>query len=514
MKILVAILLALVLFLSGYLLYLKYYSFNPPISVSQKNMSTNNSSGKVRHPAVAGSFYPAGPSELSEEIDGFLSNAEKEQCSHCSVPIMILVPHAGYQYSGQTAAYGYKLLSEANINKVILLGSSHNYPVSGVIADDSDSWETPLGKVLLDKKLIDKMQIPLNHEPFVPEHSLEVQLPFLQKTLKEDFKIVPILVGGMNSVETHRNASLLRKQVDENTVIVVSSDMSHYPSYEDASKCDHETMNSILTGDPDSFSNVIAKLEQKNIPAAVTFMCAKPAVELALAIARELKIKDIKLLDYSNSGDVMDDKSRVVGYSAIGFFENISQRTEGQKLLQIARDSVELFIKNGTMPKFSDLPVDTPASAGGQNFVFLQRKSGVFVTLRNSGELRGCIGLIESDQPLYASIPQMAVAAAVDDPRFSPVTEEDLPKLKYEVSVLSPMKRVSAISEIELGAHGVKIQKGSRSGVFLPQVAEETGWNKEEFLNHLCCDKAGLAEDCWKDPATEIYTFTAEVFSD
>ncbi|MBM3256040.1 MAG: AmmeMemoRadiSam system protein B [Candidatus Moranbacteria bacterium] len=470
---------------------------------NQQNMRQGKDLEKVRHPAVAGIFYPADPERLSNVIDGFLDSAEAESEADYfkKHPRILLAPHAGYEYSGLTAAYGYKLLIGAGIRRVVLLGSSHNYPVSGIISNDSDSWETPLGKVELDKDAIKEMQITVNREIFTSEHSLEVQLPFLQKVLPADFKIIPVLVGEMDSEQLRDLASVLVKNIDEQTIVVVSSDMSHYPSYEDANKYDRETIKSILTGNPDNFSDVIAKLGQKNIPNAATFMCAEPAMKLALTVAKKLNIEDIRLLRYSNSGDTTGDRSRVVGYGAIGFFGENNQAIDSQKLVQIARESVESFVKDGKIPKFN---------GDGQ---LLKKKSGVFVTLRDGGELRGCIGIIETEQPLYLSIPQMAAAAAAD-PRFDPVTEKELSRLEYEVSVLSPMKRVKNVDEIKLGIHGVKIKNGRRSGVFLPQVAEETGWNKEEFLAFLCRDKAGLPADCWKDPATEVYTFTAEIYGD
>lgn len=466
----------------------------------EQNSSDNNQ--KIRQPAVAGMFYPRDEEQLSGDIGKYFNEVNIKEEVDKFTPAVILVPHAGYEYSGQIAAYGYKLLEGKNIKRVILLGASHNYPVDGLVTDGSDSWKTPLGSVGLDKDLIGKLQLSVDSEPFVPEHSLEVQLPFLQKVLPEGFKIVPILVGDIDYVETQHAASQIAKYVDGNTVVIISSDMSHYPSYEDATKYDKQTINSILTGDSAKFEDAINTLERENIPNAATFMCAQPAVTLGMMLAKAINAQEIKLLKYANSGDVTGDKSRVVGYSAIGFFRKESEQND---LINIARESIETFVKNGKIPEIN--PTES------QNDL-LQQKSGVFVTLTNTGQLRGCIGLMESDEPLYKTISRMAVAAALDDPRFNPVTVEDLPKLKYEVSVLSPMRKIKDVSEIKLGKHGVKVQNNGRSGVFLPQVADETGWSKEEFLNRLCQDKAGLPADCWKDPATEVYVFTAQVFSD
>jgi len=468
---------------------------------------------KVRKPAVAGMFYPAGKEDLAKQIEGFLNNGKTGP-----QPKMLIVPHAGYDYSGPVAGYGYKLLQDKKISTVIILASSHNFPVSGAIVDNNDTWETPLGSVGVDKKITDKLVsrgMKYDLGPFVPEHSLEVQIPFLQKTLPAGFKIVPILVGDMDSAQMQKFASSIAANISENTLVVVSSDMSHYPQYEDAEKADQKTIQSILTGEVDKFNAEISELEKENIPNALTFMCAKPAVDLALMLSKQLNIKDIKLIKYANSGDETGDKSRVVGYSAIGFFggqngnndtqkSELIKQSEQKELLKIARDSVEGYVKNGKLPNFDIVGTQHPK---------LKQKFGAFVTLNNSGNLRGCIGLMESSMPLYQTISQMAVAAAVKDPRFNPVSQEELSKLKYEISVLSPMKRVKDANDIDIGVHGVEVKKGMNSGVFLPQVAEETGWSKEEFLNHLCQDKAGLPADCWKDSATEIYVFTAQVFS-
>lgn len=498
------ILIFFVVILFGYYLLLKSRLKGNTFVNQNINMSKkiSVSKDKIRQSAVAGTFYPAEKSELSQKIDNYLEDVRINNEKNIRIPKVILVPHAGYEYSGEVAAYGFKLLVGKNIRTVIILGTSHNYPVSRLVADGSDSWETPLGKVNLDQELIAKLKIPVDSGPFAPEHSLEVQVPFLQKAIAHDFKIVPILVSDLSEEEKKDYASRLAKNIDENTVFVISSDMSHYPNYQDANKYDREVIDSLLTGETAQFEDKIRELEQKNILNVATFMCAAPAVELGMTIAGIINANNIQLLKYLNSGDVTGDRLRVVGYCAIGFFE---KETKENVLLNMARASTEAFVKNGKLPDFS----------GWENKEkLLQQKSGVFVTLKENGQLRGCIGLIESQEPLFKTIPQMASAAALDDPRFSPVTVEELPELEYEVSVLSPMRKIKNVAEIELGKHGVKVQKDGRSGVFLPQVATETGWSKEEFLNRLCQDKAGLPADCLEDPATEIYIFTAQVFEE
>jgi AmmeMemoRadiSam system protein A len=178
-------------------------------------------------------------------------------------------------------------------------------------------------------------------------------------------------------------------------------------------------------------------------------------------------------------------------------------KAEQEHLLKIARESVESIAKTGKCPEI------------GNSMKTLDQKLGAFVTLRKNGRLRGCIGTFSpAGIPLYQVVSQMAVAAATQDYRFAPVALDELPKISYEISVLSPLKKVNDWKEIRLGVHGVKVERNGRSGVFLPQVATETGWDLDEFMGELCSQKAGLPRDCWKDPATSLYTFTAEIFGD
>lgn len=185
-------------------------------------------------------------------------------------------------------------------------------------------------------------------------------------------------------------------------------------------------------------------------------------------------------------------------------------KEEQKKLLSIARNSIESYLKKGTVPERGL----SPFSENGDRLLFHQ-KCGAFVTLHTKdGKLRGCIGHMESKEPLYKTIKDIAVSSAIADSRFSPLTLNELNDIIIEISVLSPLKKVSSIDEIELGKHGVLVKRGFNSGVFLPQVATETGWNLEEFLNNLCSHKAGFSEDAWKDKKTELYVFTAQIFSE
>jgi len=465
----------------------------------------------VREPAVAGQFYPDDPKELAGEVDDFLAEASLEKTT--GAILGLVVPHAGYIYSGPVAAYGFKQLQDQEIETVILIGNSHHAYFAGAAVYADGYFKTPLGEVEIDEELAQKIikenkKIKADSSAHELEHSLEVQLPFLQRTLK-DFKLVPILMGSADLSDVKILANAISKNISgKNILVVASSDMSHYPSYERANYADKKTYEAILTGQVEKLEATIEQLENERITNAQTFLCAKDAVEVLMLVMQDLGAKEIKLLKYANSGDTAGDKSQVVGYSAIGFYgeERGSELNlkEQQRLLEIARQSVESYIKTGRLPEFSE-----GASA-------LNQKLGAFVTLKKQGELRGCIGRFTADDnpPLYQTVSQMAVAAATQDYRFSPVTISELSELEYEVSVLSPLKKIDDWRQIELGKHGVAIKKGGRFGVFLPQVATETGWDLETFLGQLCLQKAGLSWDCWQNEDTDLYVFTAQVFNE
>jgi hypothetical protein len=484
---------------------------------------------RVRKAAVAGGFYPADPKELGEFVDAMLRQADPPRIES---PIRaIMVPHAGYIYSGPVAAYAYKELENRDIRTVILIGNSHRHYFDGIAIDAKGAFETPLGLVSIDETLAAKLLVadpaiadrPDMHEG---DHVLEVQLPFLQRVLK-GFKIVPILFSSDSPELAQKLADILPKLMDEKTLIVASTDMSHYPPYADAVSADQETLNAILSGKTDNLNTALKSLAARHVPNAETFLCSPSGVRVAMLLSQGAGNLRPVLLKYANSGDSpVGEKGRVVGYGAVAFVAKQSatpatapvtelketaplpsktgslEKSEQTELLKIVRSTVESYVKTGKVPEFS------PASPG------LRQPLGAFVTLKEHGQLRGCIGRFEPAEPLYRIVQQMAVAAATEDPRFRPVDIHELDKLEYEISVLSPQRKIQSVKEIILGKHGVTVSKGFHHGVFLPQVATETGWSKEEFLGELCSQKAGLPRDCWKDPGVTLEVFTAEVFSE
>ena len=478
----------------------------------------------MRKAAVAGGFYPGDKATLEKFVDDLLLQANPPKITD---PIRaIMVPHAGYIYSGPVAAFAYKELEGRNILTVILIGNGHRHSFDGIAVYAKGAFETPLGLVPVDETLTAKLLAAdpaIADRPDVHEddHVLEVQLPFLQRVLK-DFKIVPILFSGDSPELSGRLAKALRPILDDKTLIVASTDLSHYPPYEAAATADRKTLDAVLTGKTEALDRTLNELAHERVPNAETFMCSPSGVRTVMALAQESGTIKPLLLKYGNSGDTLGDKSRVVGYSAIAFIakavpasppastekeksitdENGMTSQDKEELLGIARNTVERFVRTGKIPEIAP------------NSTSLKQPLGAFVTLKERGQLRGCIGQFEPSVPLYKIIQQMAVAAASQDPRFKPVDATELDKLSYEISVLSPLKKVPNADAIVLGKHGVTVSKGFHHGVFLPQVATETGWSKEEFLSELCSQKAGLPRDCWKDPGVTLQVFTAEVFGE
>ncbi|MEE8637796.1 MAG: AmmeMemoRadiSam system protein B [Candidatus Margulisiibacteriota bacterium] len=452
----------------------------------------------VRKPAVAGMFYPGTRSELSKQINQFLDNVKYQRVQ--GKLIALIVPHAGYDYSGQVAAYAYKELEGRQFKRIILIGASHHMQFDGISIGEFDYYETPLGRVKVDRDLAGKIiessqKISFMREAHLKEHSLEVQLPFLQTVLKKDFKIVPIIFGNASFRNCQILAMSLVKLVDEETLIVCSTDWSHYHDYETATRMDKKGIHAVLKGDIEEFVRLLeaGSCEACGIPAIITTMLVAPSVGA----------NKTQLLKYANSGDVTGDRSRVVGYAAIAYSYESSPLSpkEKAKLLEIAREALEKHLSKKKVP---ELKIDKG---------ILAERRGAFVTLTKKGRLRGCIGYIKPVKPLAEAVQEMAIAAATRDMRFQPVTRNELKEIEIEISVLSKLQKVENINEIKIGRDGLYIVKGWRTGLLLPQVAVEWGWNRKQFLEQVC-QKAGLPKHAWKDKETVLYRFSAEIFQE
>jgi AmmeMemoRadiSam system protein B/AmmeMemoRadiSam system protein A len=490
---------------------------------SRDTASAAPSPTSVRHAAVAGQFYPYDPAQLTEMIDGWL-NATKPPKTAGHV-VALIVPHAGYEYSGKVAAQAYRLLKGKSVSTVVIVGPSHHVRCDGAALCSAQSWETPLGTVPADTELVAALSkregFAIFDSAHVPEHCIEVQLPFLQRTLGQ-FKLVGVLMTDFSRENCARIAKGMAQSLrGRSALLIASSDMSHYPSYDDACKSDHAMLDAIRTLDPDKVLAKDAELMAKQTPGQVCTMCGLGPVAAVMEAAKKLGADRVEVLGYANSGDAMPQgRDRVVGYGAVAMYgkenaimsdkstDKTAKSNEGElnveqqrKLLRLARRTIEEYVRTGKAPQVTE---SDPA---------LCQPRGVFVTLKHGEMLRGCIGDLEGREPLYLNVRDKAIASAVNDYRFEPVRPNEVKDLSIEISVLSPMRRVNDPSEIVAGKHGVLVCQGARSGVYLPQVATEQGWTRDQMLTHLCQYKAGLSPDAWRRGA-ELYCFTAQVFGE
>lgn len=478
-------------------------------SIFSVQAASVNPEGKVRQPAVAGAFYPADPGELGKMIDGFLLQANPPAVKDL---IAIVSPHAGYIYSGGVAANSYALLKGRKVERVVVIAPSHYEMFNFASVYDGAAYATPFGQIPVDREFAGRLAAMNPHIKLSDrghavasehgEHALEVQLPFLQRVLGT-FKLVPIIMGEQDyDLCRALGVSLAKLISGPETLIVASSDLSHYHPYDEAVSIDHKTLKAIEEWD---YLNMARNFERR-----VWEACGGGPIVAAMIAAERLGANQAKLLKYANSGDVTGDRSRVVGYGAVAFCKSpqASQAEESfsltaqekERLLDIAKKSVETAVKEG---KLYECSADGMAA--------LMQERGAFVTLTKNGELRGCIGYVAAMKPLCHTVRDVAAYAALRDQRFSPVTARELDQLEYEVSVLSPLRHVMDINQIRVGRDGLLIHNGDGEGLLLPQVAAEQHWDRITFLEQTC-RKAGLPRNAWQDKDTDIFRFTALVF--
>jgi len=474
-------------------------------------MTSEISEKNVRQPVVAGSFYPADPKTLSSEIRIYLGNATSEDFG--KKPMGLISPHAGYIYSGQVAAYAYKQVEGISYDAVIVIAPSHQAYFPGASVDRVASYRTPLGLVPVDTELseqIIKESDRISHYPqaHAQEHSLEVQLPFLQEVLPE-FKLVPVIMGDQDITNCEKIAEAISHVIKKRDILVVaSSDLSHYHQYDEAKLLDQKVIDRINSYDPHGLGSDLSSHKNE--------ACGGGPIMTAMLIGRHLGANRATVIHYANSGDVTGDYSGVVGYAAGVIYndkatENSMQKSrkagvdlglndDEKKLLhKIAKESIKSTLEKKPLP---DYRIESGT---------LNELRGAFVSLHKQGMLRGCIGHIRSDKPLHETVKDMAAAAAFEDPRFPSLSRKEFDQVAIEISVLTPFRKITDINEIEVGKHGIYMVKGFYSGLLLPQVATEYGWDRITFLEHTC-NKSGLRKDEWKEKDTEIYIFSADVF--
>ena len=491
--------------------------------------------GKIRRPAVAGQFYAGSQKQLLADVVGcYEASKDTHVLPHVQA---VIVPHAGYVFSGSTAASAFSCIDTAvQYEHIFLLGPSHHVWLDKAsVGVGYEAYNTPLGDVKVDVEL--GRQIIASNSVFTwderahnKEHCLEVQLPLLQYRFKEMPPIVPIVIATQKWQKLEEIADALLPYFNEHNLFVISSDFSHYPSYKDAQQVDGATGEAIMTGSVLKFVEALEKNENLGIRNLDTSACGEAAIAVLLMMAEDSKGIQTHHIRYCNSGDSpYGGHDRVVGYHAFAFtreekgarvptvpaFEEDKPSTtekastvaeepgftltdaDKAMLKEIARESIRLafFGRNYKPENLSPT---------------LKQKCGAFVSLHKHGRLRGCIGHFGEDHSLGEIVAQMARAAAFEDPRFDSVRQSELDDIDIEISVLTPMRRIKSLDEFVLGKHGIYIRKGWRSGTYLPQVADEVNWSKEEFVSHCSAEKAGIGWNGWKD--AELYVYEAIVF--
>lgn len=472
-------------------------------------------SAHAKRADLSGSWYTSDPVSLKKELNAYLRDVKLPRIDGKVIGLMS--PHAGYRFSGPVAAYSYKIIERMSPGTIVIVGFTHRLHRKGKIAIlAEDAFVTPLGSAVLDsslnKRLLDySSNISYIKDAFSGENSVEMMVPFAQVASPES-KLVLIAICDQDYKTSKLMADALYDALKDTKdfVLLASTDCSHYLKYGQANKLDNHTIKYIKANDPDKFYAESLKNRHE-------LMCGPGAVYAVMAASKKFGANTAKILKYANSGDTSGMKEKVVGYLSAAFIKSDKAGaeetaglqegemfTEDQKhiLLKIARDTIRHYLETG---KRLDVSVEDPV---------LKEDMGAFVTLHKKGRLRGCIGNMVARGPLYLAVRDMAIAAALEDPRFRPLTLDELDDVDIEISALSPMEKIDDHDLIEMGKHGVLIRKGFRSGVYLPQVATETGWDREEFMNSLCEHKAGLPADAWKKGGADIYVFTAEVFGE
>jgi len=469
--------------------------------------------GPIRESVIAGSWYPGDPKVLRGQVLQFLAEANPPPIE--GELVALISPHAGYMYSGQVAAYAYKLLKGKRYDVVVIVAPSHRAYFRGASVYPRGGYRTPLGIVPVAERLTERLREVCPLVDYVPqahaqEHSLEIQLPFLQVVLGE-FELVPLVMGEHDFYTCEELAKAIVEVVKgERALLVASTDLSHFHPYPQAVALDKVVLEHVEAFDPEGLS--------RDLKSGRCEACGGGPMVAVMLAAKALGASRAKVLKYANSGDVTGDRSSVVGYMAAAIYRGGGGAEAGdpqegkvgvdlglteeekEKLHEIARTVIRSKVLGEPIPEFH---ITSPR---------LKEPRGVFVTIKKHGQLRGCIGYVRAIKPLWQAVADMAEAAAFQDPRFPPVRVDELGELEIEISVLTPLREIKDPEEIEVGKHGIMIERPPYySGLLLPQVATEYGWDRETFLEQTCI-KAGLPPNAWRDPATRIYIFSAEIF--
>lgn len=468
---------------------------------------------------LAGSWYPSNKSELLTYLASSHSSLQKIE----HIPL-IIVPHAGYIYSAHVAAKAYGAIANYKPDIVIIIGPSHYEYFNGFALPVYDAIRTPLGTATVEQKAIhnlaQKSNFSFNNNAYEPEHSVEIQLPFIQHYF-HGIPILPVLTGNVTLQQAKQASQQLLQVLSpyKKPLFVVSSDFTHHGSrfgytpyskllpdkrMEHIKSADMKAIEYILAHNPEEFYNYCQST-------GIT-ICGHNAILLGLLLFSKVHTKE--LAGYATSAQVTGDYDNTVSYAAIVLTGEINKSntatfgdssfnlsTDDKKfLLTLARQSIESMLNKKTLLQYN---CTVPEKC--------KQNAGAFVTLTINRNLRGCIGYIEPIKPLYQTVIECAANAAFEDPRFKPLTKEEFKKIHIEISVLSPLKKIQLFNELTLGKDGLLVVKGNRRGVLLPQVATQFGFSKDEFFHHTC-QKAGIYPFEYND--VTMYTFTATIFDE
>ena len=468
-----------------------------------------------RKAAWANQFYPGDAGELRSTLRDLFVHAVPTKVT--GAVVAIVVPHAGYVYSGGVAASAYNQIDpQRRFENIFILGPSHRVGFEGASVYTDGNYLSPFGSVrvntTLGKQLVAASRsFSSRTDAHLEEHSIEVQIPFLQHRLGKEIRIVPIVVGASSQATCKEIADALRPYFNQKNLFVFSTDFSHYPSYKDAIRVDKHTAEAIASRSPGNLLTAMKENAESRAPNLSTSLCGWPCILTLMSLVEDDPGIRIDIIDYKNSGDAVGgQKDQVVGYYAMAVSHQNAEEPaafdltdrEKKQLLVLARKTIEQQVGRHALTPLE--PADWSPT--------LQTKCGAFVTLRKQGQLRGCIGRFDATEPLFKVVQQMAIASSTEDYRFPPVSVAEVGRLEIEISVLTPMRRIKSADEFQLGKHGIYMKKGSRAGTFLPQVASETGWSRDEFLGHCAQDKAGIGWEGWKD--AELYVYEALIFSE
>jgi len=474
----------------------------------------------VLRSALAGSWYPEDPETLRKQIAGFFEKAQAEPIENV---VGLILPHAGYSYSGPTAAAAVKTIA-VKYDRIVVIGPSHRTPLEEVLSVPRVThYETPLGRVPLDVEFIEKLlkypvfqNVPQTHKY---EHSVQIELPLLQYKQK-DFKLVPIVAGTCSFETVRKAADILKGLIDAKTLVVASSDFTHYGAgygYVPFTRDIPEQIKKLDMGAYELIEALDAKGFYDYRFRTGATICGFIPISILLSMVGRQDVQ-AHLVGYTTSGQKEGDYSRSVSYLSVAFSgtwtdapaveppAGISQLSEQDKeqLLALARKTIAYALDHRKIPDVSQLGIEVAEH--------LKVPRAAFVTLKKGGELRGCIGDIFPRQPLYRSVLSNAINAAFADRRFKPLAKDELEQMTIEISALTPPQAVDSYQEIRIGTDGAVLNKSGHSAVFLPQVAPEQGWTTEQMLTQLSL-KAGLGPDDWKSGASFL-VFQAEVFGE